>query len=297
MYVLCVLYTKHCQYSVLIRDLLFPLQSDFRIAATGVVLELDKSSSIVKKLKLNGTPCKIFKNTAFIKGMFNSALECAKFEGAAVRTVSGVRGQIKKGLRAPEGAFRATFEDRILMSDLVFLRAWYPVNIPKYYNPVTSLLSKDKSTWNGMRTVGQIRYETDTKAPVKKNAKYKPIVRETRRFNPLRVPRALQRQLPFKSKPKQSEKRKEKTLSSKRAVVLEPNEKKVLTLMQQLATLHRDKTKRRQAKQDARYKDHLAAKEKEELIKVKKTRELKREFYRELGKAQQKMTERKTRDK
>ena len=68
----------------------------FRIAGTGVALEIDASFEIVKKLKLVGTPTKIYKHTAFITGMFNSELEVSRFEGAKIRTVSGMRGQVKK---------------------------------------------------------------------------------------------------------------------------------------------------------------------------------------------------------
>ena len=95
---------------------LTPESKGFRVSATGVVLDIDHSVKIVKKLKLTGVPYKIFKNTAFIKDMFTSALEVAKFEGANVRTVSGIRGQVKRALPKPDGAFRATFEDKVLMS-------------------------------------------------------------------------------------------------------------------------------------------------------------------------------------
>ncbi len=50
----------------------------FRIAATGDVLELAQTFPVMKKLKLVGEPMKIFKNTAFVKGMFNSKVRtCA----------------------------------------------------------------------------------------------------------------------------------------------------------------------------------------------------------------------------
>ena len=92
----------------------------------------------MKKLKLIGEPYKIMKNTAFVKGMFNSSLEVAKFSGAQIRTVSGIRGSIKKAVKegAPDGSFRATFEDKILMSDMVFCKTWYQVDVPKFCNQV-----------------------------------------------------------------------------------------------------------------------------------------------------------------
>lgn len=71
-------------------------QTSFRIAATATVLQSNHEERVVKKIKLVGYPCKIFKKTALIKDMFTSDLEIARFEGASVRTVSGIRGQVKK---------------------------------------------------------------------------------------------------------------------------------------------------------------------------------------------------------
>ncbi|RAH72648.1 GTPase BMS1 [Aspergillus aculeatinus CBS 121060] len=235
----------------------------FRIAATGVVLNVDEHTEIVKKLKLTGVPYKIFKNTAFIKDMFNSSLEIAKFEGASIRTVSGIRGQIKRALAKPEGYFRATFEDKILMSDIVFLRAWYPIKPHRFYNPVTNLLDLAEegaadSGWHGMRLTGEVRREKGIPTPLEKDSAYRKIERPERHFNPLRVPRQLATDLPFKSQITKMKHHKDKTYMQKRAVVLGGEEKKARDLMQKLNTMRNEKQAKRAAKQEERRKVYRA---------------------------------------
>ncbi|NWR77917.1 BMS1 protein, partial [Centropus unirufus] len=264
---------------------------DFRIAATGVVLDLDKSITIVKKLKLTGFPFKIFKNTSFIKGMFNSALEVAKFEGAAIRSVSGIRGQIKKALRAPPGAFRATFEDKLVMSDIVFVRTWYPVSIPTFYNPVTSLLKPagEKDSWSGMKTTGQLRHERGIKLKQNKDSLYKPIVREKKHFNKLHIPKALQKALPFKNKPKNLEKKGKTPKDQWRpAVIREPHEKKISALLSALSTVNNYKIKKAKVKHQEQLKEYLKVKQREDEQKFKRQKEAKKKIYRILGQREKK---------
>ena len=88
-------------------------EKGFRIGATGVILELDHKFTVVKKLKLVGTPAKIG-NSELRRSAHE--LEVAKFEGARLQTVSGIRGQVKKAQVGGKGLFRASFEDKILMS-------------------------------------------------------------------------------------------------------------------------------------------------------------------------------------
>jgi ribosome biogenesis protein BMS1 len=222
----------------------------FRISMTGTIVELKQSSTIVKKLKLVGTPTKVFKNTAFITGMFNSALEVAKFEGAKLKTVSGIRGQIKKALRdGVPGTFRASFEDKILMSDIISCRLWVPVELRKYYNPVTSLLKTSEGEWQGMRTISQIRKEDLVPIEVNKDSLYKPIIRTPREFKKLRIPQKLEASLPFASKPKQAVSKNRDTYVQRRAVVLDPEDRKKRALVQMLSTIRADKSAKREASQ------------------------------------------------
>ena len=146
------------------------------------------------------------------------------------------------------------------------MRTWLPVEIPKFYNPVTTLLlpKDEKDTWTGMRTVGQLKKDKNIKTIVNQDSLYKvntkwpswlvvnrfhvlygafkwqfheifspffqPIERKTRHFNALRIPRTLQRSLPFKDKPKSQGKKKQQRGGggkNYRAVILEPEQKKV----------------------------------------------------------------------
>lgn len=268
----------------------------FRIAATGVVLDIDENSEIVKKLKLTGHPYKIFRNTAFIRDMFSSAIEIAKFEGAAIKTVSGIRGQIKRALAKPEGHYRATFEDKILMSDIVFLRAWYPVKPHRFYNPVTDLLdapatengsdpsnAEVEAGWNAMRLTGAIRASLDIPTPSAPDSRYAKIERPTRHFNPLRVPRALAAELPFKSQIVARKARKDPTYLQKRAVVLGGEEKRARDLLQKLATIRREKVEKRAAKKEEGRQKYRVKVEKSLELKADREKREKDDYWRKEG--------------
>ncbi|GAA5871786.1 hypothetical protein JCM3774_000299 [Rhodotorula dairenensis] len=263
----------------------------FRVSASGVVTDINGTTQIVKKLKLTGAPYKIFKNTAFIKDMFSSSLEVAKFEGAYIRTVSGIRGQIKKALAKPEGCYRAAFEDKVLMSDIVFLRAWYSIKPRQYYNPVGNLLLRDKSAWQGMRLTGEVRRAENLKTPQDVNSLYKPIVRETRRFNTLKIPRKLQSALPYASKPKMQAPQQQKTYLQKRAVVMEPEEKKALALLQQVQAISRDKESKRKESKQAHKAERQKKLAKDAEKRGEREKREKQEFFAQQGRAEKRKAE------
>lgn len=177
----------------------------FRLCVTGIVVEVSTQFKVMKKLKLIGEPYKIERNTAFVKGMFNSSLECAKFMGAQLRTVSGVRGAVKKSVKegAPEGAFRATFEDKILKSDLVFLKTWYQIDIPRFCNPVVAY-----GRTRMVKTHAELRREKGVMPEMNKDSEYLwhdehvDRERDERVFAPLNVPKVISNALPFKAKEK-----------------------------------------------------------------------------------------------
>ena len=257
---------------------------NFRISATGVVEEIDVDVEIVKKLKLVGFPYKIFKNTAFIKDMFSSAMEVARFEGAQIKTVSGIRGEIKRALSKPDGHFRAAFEDKILMSDIVILRSWYPVKVKRFYNPVTSLLLSNKTEWKGVRLTGQIRAAEGVATPVNPDSNYKKIERVERHFNGLKVPKTIQKDLPFKSQIHQMKPQKKKTYMAKRAVILGGDEKKARSFVQKVLTVSKAKEEKRQSKKSDQRKERLKKLAKLEEEKSQKDKEKKKEFFSKYGK-------------
>lgn len=258
------------------------ISREFRVAAAGSVTEINQTTNIVKKLKLLGHPSEIFKKTAFIEGMFHSVPETAKYEGAAIRTVSGIRGQIKKALRVPPGNFRATFEDKILKSDVVFLRTWVTVTVPQFCITVTSLLLPpgQKVKWEGVRTLGKLRYDKGLHAPVSEDSKYTPVERKFRQFAPLVVPKTLQKALPFKDKIIHKSKKAKDSKMERVAVIKEPHERQVSKVLNMLKTVYDDKEKKEKKAMWLRARAHRKQKRKDEAIHHQKVQQMKKRILR-----------------
>ena len=172
----------------------------FRLTLSGYTMEIATTSRIVKKLKIVGYPHKISKNTVFVKDMFSSSSEAVRFEGAKLRTVSGIRGAIKKAVATQDGMVRCSFEDKLLRSDIIFLRAFTPVEPPQYYNPVTNLCEVG-GQWKGMRTTRELCIATGSSIPKNPDSEYleNPVHKEASEHH-FSVPKALAKQLPYSHK-------------------------------------------------------------------------------------------------
>ncbi|CAI6344416.1 unnamed protein product [Macrosiphum euphorbiae] len=261
-------------------------QAGFRITATGTVVDTDQSTQVTKKLKLTGSPLKIYKRTAFIKDMFNSTLEVTKFEGARIKTVSGVRGQIKKACPKPEGSFRATFEDKIKISDIVFCRTWYNVEVPKLYNPVTSLLLplNEKNSWRGMKTTGQLKREQGIKGLPQNDSMYTPIHRTMKHFKPLKLSKNLQAQLPYVDKPKTLATAKLDLKKQRVAVVRDGHEEQVASLMKMIRTTYKEKKRKDRKDMRVRVRQHKKDIQTEVRAKYKRDQQKKKAVMRKRSK-------------
>lgn len=260
-------------------------QSTFRIAATGVIDSIGKignktenisSMIIMKKLKLVGYPHEIHKNTAFIKGMFGSELEVARFEGAMIKTVSGIRGQIKKAIRAPAGAFRAGFEDKILKSDIVFLRTWFAVQPRQFYTPMTDKLLPSSLSWTGMRLNSQIREEAQIDIVQNQNSFYRQIERQKKggvdgksslsssSNPPIRLSEKLKKNLPFLLKPKAKVRENKNGYLAKRAVMLEPEEQEQRERLKHLKSIQKRRDEKQKERRETIRGKYLEKKREEE---------------------------------
>ena len=154
------------------------------------------------------------------------------------------------------------------MSDLVFCRTWYQVEVPKLFNPVVAY-----GNVRMIKTHSELRKERDLQIPQKKDSQYVhhdeklDREREERVFSGLSVPKKIEENLPFKQKQRLTvfndasdlDKRRQQNLlqalqlPTKRPFkqqFMNEQERKIHSMVQRLAMLDKEYTKDKLEKRD-----------------------------------------------
>jgi ribosome biogenesis protein BMS1 len=130
-----------------------------------------------------------------------------------------------------------------------------------------------------MKTTAEMRKLNKVAIPINKDSLYKPVERTQRVFKQLSVPKKVEEALPFASKPKQQKAKKGSSYMSRRAVILEPEDRKKRALVSMLTTIDKDKSALRAQTKAAKSKQNLAKKEKvRELFEPVHREEKKRKY-------------------
>ena len=174
---------------------------------------------------------------------------------------------------------RATFEDKILMSDIVFVKTWFTVAIPKFYSTVTNLLSEPLE----MRTVAQIKKDRRIRVEPNPDQLYTDIVRKPKVFSELKIPRNLQKNLPYNLKPKfHSQGR---NVDSERVTIeLDSKEKKIRNLQKMMTAVAKAKEDKLNAEKSRRIQELINRQKVLEDKKFRRQKEARKQVSRALSK-------------
>jgi len=240
----------------------------FRVSATGVTIAPMGDQKIVKKLRVVGHPKEIYKRTAMIDDMFTSDVEASQFIGAAIKTVSGIRGQIKHAEK--NGIVRCSFEDTIKNSDIVFLNGWVTITPTQFFAPINDLITDDIAI---VRTTAEIRADLGLRPQYKEDSVYKEVERPEFVEKALKIPKNLKEKLPYELKAKF------KPTETQKAVIANEQESKMLSLFEKTKHLFemQQKEKQREKQQMDAIKEK-ARKEEEQLLLHKRTKR-KQEYF------------------
>lgn len=146
-----------------------------------------------------------------------------------------------------------------------------------------------------MKNVADLRRALGIGAPRDSDSLYRKIDRAPRKFNPLKIPKKLQAALPFKTKPKVESGRKRKTLDQKRAVVLEPAERKQVTLVAQLNAIRNQKAVARREQRARQKVTHAKKVVAQEAWRAEYNKEERKKRYVEKGKQDQRLAKKQRR--
>ena len=244
---------------------------EFRVSGTGVTINEMGNGVVYKKLRVKGFPKKgeIHKSTAIITGMFSSAMETSKFSNALVKTVSGIRGQIKSV--DSKGDCRCSFEGRIVESDIVFLNTWVPVEVTKFYSEIKNFVTDDIPL---IHTYAELRSEAGLRPQYNEDSVYKKVIRREAVERPVKIPKRLLDALPYEKK-KLDEKNKVKPV----ATIYDDHEAHVMSVFDKMKQVYQIKEREKQkAKEALEAANRKAQKEAEKEAMHKRTKR-KQEFF------------------
>lgn len=159
------------------------------------------------------------------------------------------------------------------MSDVIILKTWVPLEMARHCFPVRTLLlpPSEKAAWQGMKTVAQVKKSKGIKNLANPDSLYTPITKRREYVPlPLKVPRELQKALPYTEKPKTIP----KSVKEQRVIVVkDPKEIQMDSFMKRLKTMMEDKIhKEEREKEERRKKFQKDIDEREHMRQVREKR-------------------------